>query len=94
MGTDDATGSWPQVCHHCGRTLELGSGSFFVVRIEATADPSPPRDDIDTDGPTASELLAEMREMSERELMDDVHQRFELRLCRPCYRSWSERGFV
>ena len=35
----------PLLCHRCTRTLEPGEGSFYVVRIEAFCDPTPPEID-------------------------------------------------
>ena len=35
-------GASPLICHRCGALLKTGEGSFYVVRIEAYADPSPP----------------------------------------------------
>ena len=33
------------MCHRCARELTAGEGSFYVVRLEAFADPTPPRVD-------------------------------------------------
>jgi hypothetical protein len=35
-------------------------------------------------------LLDSMRDMSERELMDQVHRRLTMHLCAVCYRQWIE----
>jgi hypothetical protein len=84
----------PLLCHRCGCTLRAGEGSHYVVRIEAFADPTPPVLDegdgfIDTNSEIA-DLLDEMKDMSERELMDQVYRRLTLHLCRPCYQIWIE----
>ena len=66
----------------------------YVVWIEALADPTPlsisdadlacdPSEEID-------DLLEQMRSMSERELMDQVHRRMTIHLCRRCYEQWIE----
>jgi hypothetical protein len=74
--------------------LTPGEGSFYVVRIEAVCDPTPP--DLDASGSDhdfAAEwerLLEQMRDMSEHELMDQVHRRMTIHLCGPCYRVWIE----
>ena len=71
------------LCHRCGCDLKPGDGNFYVVRIEAFADPTPPRfhddelakmtlDDIDTE---INQLIESMRDMSERELLDQVYRR-------------------
>ena len=82
----------PPICHRCGALLSRGDGSFYIVRIEAFADPTPPGEDIlDTDGPSFDELIDQMRGQSERELLDQVHRRLELLLCRACYAGWIEQ---
>lgn len=82
------------LCLRCGAILERGEGKFYVVRIEAFADPSPPviRDDETLEGLAAEweTLLAQMDDQSERELLDQVYRRLTLLLCTPCYRSWIE----
>ncbi len=52
---DPATDEWPGLCHRCAAVLTPGDGSFYVVRIEAFADPSPPRD-MGDDPATAVEV--------------------------------------
>ncbi len=83
-------------CHSCGSQLETGKGNFYVVRIEAFADPTGP-DLADVDlGDEAdinaefNRLLDQMRNMSERELMDQVYRRLTMHLCGSCYRRWIE----
>lgn len=63
----------------------------YVVRIDVFADPSMPplsteelaATDFDK---TLEELVDQMEGMSEEELQDDVHRRFEYHVCRPCQR--------
>lgn len=82
------------LCHRCGASLTPGEGSFYVVKIEAFADPTPPR--LDTDEPLAEisadidALIEQMRDLSEQELMDQVYRRVVVLLCRPCYEHWIE----
>jgi hypothetical protein len=72
--------------------LTRGEGSFYVVRIEAFADPTPP--DIDADEAITDfaaeweRLLDQMRDMSEQELMDQVYRRMTIQLCAMCYAEW------
>ena len=80
------------ICHRCARVLRRGHAEFFIVTIEAVADP-----EIADPGLTPAQLEAEyeslieqMRHMSERELMDDVHRRLALTLCNACYKAWIE----
>ena len=65
-----------------------------MVRIEALADPSPPRlseEDLKHDHRAEIKALIEqMRDLSERELVDQVYRRLILYLCGPCYRRWIE----
>ena len=81
-------------CHRCGCSLEPGEGNFYVVRIEAFADPTPPSLDLDQEGFDPGEeidrLIEQMKDMSEQELMDQVHRRVTIHLCGPCYRQWIE----
>ena len=74
--------------------LTPGEGSFWIVRIDAVCDPSPP--DLDTAEPIDDfqrrwqELLDAMDEMSEQELLDQVHRRLTMQLCSGCFRQWIE----
>ena len=83
-------------CHRCGSQLAAGRGNFYVVRIEAFADPSPPEfADVDLSAEEDlnrefDRLLDRMKNMSERELMDQVYRRLTLHLCGNCYRRWIE----
>ncbi len=84
---------------HCvataaGLILKPGEGSFYLVRIEAMADPTPPSfSEADLHRDFKAEirrLLRQMRDLSEREAMDQVYRRLILYLCNPCYRQWIE----
>ncbi len=82
------------LCHRCGRELFPGRGDFYVVRIEAFADPTPPElaEWINPEELEAKidELIEQMRGMTEQELMDQVYRRLTLHLCGDCYRVWIE----
>jgi hypothetical protein len=92
------SGNLNLLCHRCGCDLQPGEGNFYVVRIEALADPTPPRfDHNDLQGMTGWEIDAEinrliddMKELSERQMMDQVFRRLTLHLCRRCYEPWIE----
>jgi hypothetical protein len=77
------------VCDLCGREIDLHES--YVVQIEVFAEPSmkPATAEelagIDFDA-TYSELLDQMKHMTADDLQDDVHRRFEYRMCRPCQR--------
>jgi hypothetical protein len=82
-------------CHHCGAVLTPGEGDFYIVRMEAFADPTPPSisaEDLAAADPSAEidRLLDEMQDTTEQELMDQVHRRMTIHLCRPCYDQWIE----
>ena len=81
-------------CHRCGAELKPGEGNFYVVRIEAFADPTPPNiseadlaDDIDE---AIEKILDEIRDASETELMGQVYRRLTIHLCGRCYAEWIE----
>ncbi len=82
------------LCHRCGCRLAPGTGDFYVVRIEAFADPTPPNLPGGVDAAELDEainrLIEQMRGMSERELMDQVYRRLTIHLCGACYRQWIE----
>jgi len=85
----------PLFCHRCGAQLTCGEGNFYVVRIEAFADPTPPKietgqsSELDANA-EFSRLIEQMRDFSEQELMDQVHRRLIIHLCGRCYRRWIE----
>ena len=91
---DASAESWPIACHRCGVELTPGQGSFYVVRIEAFADPTPPP--IDDETPLAeiradmAQLIESMQDLSAQELMDQVYRRMTLLLCTACYQHWIE----
>ena len=82
------------LCHRCGVELHPGRGDFYLVKIEALADPTPP--DLSDSLPPGEisreidRLIDQMRDMTERELMDQVFRRLTIHLCLPCYRKWIE----
>jgi len=84
----------PIFCNRCARELHPGRGNFYVIRIEAVADPSPPEfteEDLQRNaGAEIARLIEQMRDLSEQELMDQVYRRLILYLCRPCYEHWIE----
>ena len=94
MHHGDGTDSGPVCCHRCGAELRPGDGNFYLVRIEAVADPTPPsfsEEDLRRDLTAEIErLLEQMRDLSAQEAMDQVYRRLMLYLCGPCYRHWIE----
>ncbi len=84
----------PLVCSRCGALLRSGRGEYYLVRIEAIADPSPPEiteEGFDVDSRAEiGRLLASMENLSEQEAMDQVYRRLALTLCNACYQVWIE----
>ena len=82
------------LCHRCGAELTPGAGNFYVVRIEAFADPTPSdmrADDFGADLRERMErLIDELRDKSERELMDQVYRKLTVHMCGRCYGRWIE----
>jgi hypothetical protein len=84
----------PLFCNRCSTELFPGKGNFYVVEIEAMADPSPPDlDERDLGAAPRREiqrLVDEMSELSQQELMDQVYRRVTIFLCLSCYTKWIE----
>jgi hypothetical protein len=94
MNEDNGNDEPPLCCHRCGTVLKPGEGSFYLVRIEAMADPTPPTfsdEDLRRDFKAEiRRLIYQMRDLSEREAMDQVYRSLILYLCNPCYLHWIE----
>lgn len=74
-------------CQTCGRIVPQSAS--YVVRIDVFADPSIPpiqTDDAGDADESLAALLHELEHTSAEQLQDDVHRRFEYRLCRGCQR--------
>jgi len=74
-------------CELCGRAIP--PHAHYVVRIDVFADPSLPElsaEDVAklNFDQELRKLVEEMKHMSEEELQDQVHRRFEYKICRPC----------
>ena len=73
-------------CDICGRTIP--PHAHYIVNIEVFADPEMPpmsTEELEEMDPQAmAKLLEQMKGMSEAELQDQVHRKFEFKLCRPC----------
>ena len=77
------------LCDICGVRVE--PHAHYVVRIDVFADPSMPQlsgedlEEMDFDKAFA-ELIEQMKRLSPDDLQDQVHRRFEYRLCPACQR--------
>jgi hypothetical protein len=74
-------------CELCGRRVP--EHHAYVVRIDVFADPALPElthDELESaDFDAALEAaIKQMQGMSAEELQDQVHRRFEYRICAPC----------
>ena len=91
---DTGDDSLPLICHRCTAVLTPGEGNFYVVGIEAVADPTPPTVDAEELAGDLHDqmhrLIEQMRGQSEQELMDQVYRRVTLYLCGSCYPVWIE----
>jgi len=95
MGETPASESTsPLFCARCSLELHPGSGDFFLITIEAVADPSPPALSPDESASAIrrriNQLIDDLRDVSEREAMDQVHRRLVIHLCNRCYQGWIE----
>jgi hypothetical protein len=80
-------------CRRCGASLVPGSGNFYLITIEAVADPALP--ELPPGDPEAlrrqiEAVLAQLRDRPEQELLDQVYRRVTFPLCALCYRCWME----
>jgi hypothetical protein len=86
--------SGPTFCDRCLRELTSGRGEYFVVRIEAVADPSPPVFDeaevAEVCRTKIAQLMEKLEHVTEQEANDQVHRRLTLFLCNRCFASWIE----
>lgn len=84
----------PLFCDRCACELEPGRGKFYVVRIEAFADPTPPsltQEDLERDiADEMDRLVDALGDLSPQEALDQVHRRMTLHLCNACYQRWIE----
>jgi hypothetical protein len=80
------------ICDVCGDTV--APHAHYVIRMDVFADPSVPPvtgeelEEADHEA-KISELIKQMEAMSPDDLQDQVHRRFEFRVCRGC-----QRGFL
>jgi len=84
----------PLLCSRCLRVLEPGRGDFYEVTIDAVADPSPPIIEPGDLGRDLSgnwrQIVAELRNTSPQEALDQVFRRVVIHLCNGCFREWIE----
>jgi hypothetical protein len=84
----------PDLCSRCLKILAAGRGQFYVVSIEAVADPTPPSftsEEMDRDYRADwRATVAELEGTSPQEALDQVYRRVVIHLCNACYQDWIE----
>jgi hypothetical protein len=84
----------PVFCKRCSKPVHPGRGDYYLVRIDAVADPEPPiltEEDLDEDVRAEIErLICMMRGLSEQQLEHQVHCHKAIYLCLPCFQRWIE----
>src|SRR4051812_43595140 len=79
------------LCDLCGQSIP--PHAHYIVRIDVFADPTLPAmsteelEMMEMDE-TLTKLMEEMKKLSADELQDQVHRRFEYKLCRACQRNF------
>jgi hypothetical protein len=81
-------------CQRCSKEVHPGRGDYYLVRIDAFADPEPPiitQEDLDQDvGAEIERLIRQMKSMSEQQLESQVFRQKAIYLCMPCFNRWFE----
>jgi hypothetical protein len=77
------------ICELCGAALPTLDS--YIVRIDVFAEPSIPAvstEDLEESAPgeKIADLIEQMKHLSAEDAQDQVHRRFEYRLCAPCQR--------
>jgi hypothetical protein len=82
------------LCAKCLKSLQAGRGEFYLITIDAVADPTPP---TFAEGELAHDLrpdwraiVAELEDVSSQEALDQVYRRVVIHLCNACFRRWIE----
>ncbi len=78
----------PISCSRCASDVAPGRGEFYIIDIEAKADPTPPvLDENDLQRDYKSEINAIVAEL---ENVTPQNQRLTIQLCMSCYATWME----
>ena len=81
-------------CTRCSKEVHPGRGDYYLVRIDAVADPQPPiitQEDLDQDvGAEIERLIRRMKSMSEQQLERQVFRQKVIYLCGRCFNHWIE----
>jgi hypothetical protein len=81
-------------CKHCSIEVHPGRGDYYLVRIDAVADPQPPiitQEDLDQDvGAEIDRLIRLMKGLNEQQLEQQVYRNKAIYLCIRCFNRWFE----
>ena len=81
-------------CKRCRREVHPGRGDYYLVRIDAVADPEPPvftEEDLGRDvGVEIERLIRRMKGLSGEQLERQVYRQKAIYLCVPCFNRWIE----
>ena len=81
-------------CKRCLKEVHPGRGDYYLVRIDAVADPQPPiisQEDLDQDvGAEIERLIRQMKGLSEEQLERQVFRKKAIYLCTACFNRWIE----
>jgi hypothetical protein len=81
-------------CKRCAKEVHPGQGDYYLVRIDAVADPQPPiitGQDLEQDaGAEIERLIRQMNSMSEQQLERQVFRQKAIYLCVLCFNRWIE----
>ena len=84
----------PLFCDRCLREMRFGKGEFYLVRIEAVLDPTPPEfteEDLARNVTAElNELVRRLEHLPAREATEQVHRNLTLYLCLACCQRWIE----
>jgi hypothetical protein len=81
------------VCARCSKPLAPGRGGFYLVRIDAVADPSVPQIEPLDDEEIARRidaLLKQLAGITHEDAMKQVIEHKTIYLCCACYRTWMD----
>ncbi len=81
-------------CKRCSQEIHPGRGDYYLVRIDAVADPQPPiitQEDLDQDiGIEIERLIRRMKGLSKEQLERQVYRHKAIYLCVRCFNRWIE----
>jgi hypothetical protein len=82
----------PIKCSRCERLVHPGRGDYYLVRIDADADPALPEfteEEMAIDYQREPRnLIGQTKSLTAEQAMNQVRRKFVLVLCIPCYSSW------